>query len=102
MSADANDIWANDFWAFPELDMVGEVQSAPFLKRYAGNPVLSAKDVPYKSGLVFNCSVIKENGQYIMVFRNDYFYGEPKEEHPDDTNFGIAYSDDGIHWQRQR
>lgn len=89
----------SDFWGFTQIELVADVKSAPFLKRYEHNPVLSAKDIPYKTGLVFNCSVIKENGQYIMVFRNDYFYDEPREAHPDDTNFGIAYSDDGINWR---
>lgn len=87
------------FWGFTELKAVGDQRSAPFLKRYEDNPVLSAEDVPYKAGLVFNCSVIVEDGRYTMVFRNDYFYGEPKLAHPDDTNFGIAHSDDGIAWQ---
>jgi beta-1,4-mannooligosaccharide/beta-1,4-mannosyl-N-acetylglucosamine phosphorylase len=88
-----------DFWGFRKLNMVGNAPSAPFLKRFGGNPVLSRKDIPYSAGLVFNCSVFKERGAYTMVFRNDYFYKEFEERHPDDTNFGIAYSDDGIRWR---
>ena len=35
-------------------------------------PVLSYKDVPYKSALTFNACVVKYKGQYVMLFRNDY------------------------------
>lgn len=89
------------FYAFRKIEPVGALESAPFLKRHTNNPVLSAKDIPYNSALVFNCSVLKENGKYMMLFRNDYFYDGFKEWYPDDTNFGLAYSDDGITWDVQ-
>jgi len=69
------------------------------LKRYPGNPVLSAKDVPYPATLVFNAGVAKFNGRYVMVFRNDY--GEAAAKRLDGTNLGLAFSDDGIHWRVQ-
>ena len=37
----------------------------------AGAHILSAKDVPYPAGLVFNAGVAKFKGRYVMVFRND-------------------------------
>ncbi len=69
------------------------------LERYAGNPVLSAKDVPYKATLVFNAGVAKFQGRYVMVFRNDHgTWGQPRFE---GTNLGLAFSDDGITWHVQ-
>jgi beta-1,4-mannooligosaccharide/beta-1,4-mannosyl-N-acetylglucosamine phosphorylase len=69
------------------------------IKRYPGNPVLSAKDVPYPAMLVFNAGVCKYQGKYVMVFRNDF--GSVAEQRLDGTNLGLAFSDDGIHWQVQ-
>jgi predicted GH43/DUF377 family glycosyl hydrolase len=53
--------------------IVENVRSAPFIHRHPGNPVLTAAQLPYPSSLVFNCSVIKERGRYLMLFRNDCF-----------------------------
>jgi beta-1,4-mannooligosaccharide/beta-1,4-mannosyl-N-acetylglucosamine phosphorylase len=79
------------------LAPVGTWTSPPWLHRHPANPVLAAADVPYESELVFNCSVLREGGQYTTVFRNDF--------RPDrdtiggfDTNFGRASSPDGVHW----
>lgn len=73
-----------------------------FITRYAGNPVLSAKDIPYEASLIFNAGVTKYQGQYIMAFRNDYGTTEKDwndgQYHPLETNIGIAFSKDGIHW----
>ncbi len=71
--------------------------SHPCVSRYAGNPVLSCKDVPYASDLVFNAGVIPYQGGYAMVFRNDYGYqGRARFT---GTNIGLALSPDGIRWQ---
>ena len=35
--------------------MSGELKSLSCVKRYAGNPVLTAADVPYRSGLAHAC-----------------------------------------------
>jgi beta-1,4-mannooligosaccharide/beta-1,4-mannosyl-N-acetylglucosamine phosphorylase len=72
------------------------MNSKKIVKRYAQNPVLSAKDIPYSSALVFNAGVTKYNGKYVMVFRNDY--GSVKEQRLDGTNLGLAFSDNGINW----
>ncbi len=76
---------------------IGTLESSPVIKRYPHNPVLSAKDVPYSSALVFNAGATKYNGKYIMCFRNDY--GSLEEQRIEGTNIGVAFSDDGIHWE---
>lgn len=75
-----------------------DIRTSPVITRYEGNPVLSAKDVPYPATLVFNAGVTKWRGRYVMIFRNDYnFDAETRSRHS--TNMGLAFSDDGIRWQ---
>lgn len=59
-------------------------------------PVLTKDDIPYEASLIFNAGVVKFNGKYVMVFRNDY--GATEETFPDRfyTSVGVAYSDNGI------
>ena len=72
-------------------------KTAPCIERYP-EPVLTYKDVPYKAALTFNAGVLKkENGKYIMIFRNDY--GDYEKQTLEGTNMGVAYSDDGIHFE---
>ena len=77
-------------------------RTSPVITRYP-EPVLTSKDVPYDSNLTFNAGVVKENGRYIMLFRTDY--GGTREQFEKErrnvagTNSGLAFSDDGIHWQ---
>lgn len=59
-------------------------------------PVLTKTDIPYKSSLVFNASVEKYNGKYVMLFRNDY--GKFENNRFEGTNIGFATSDNGIDW----
>lgn len=73
------------------------LKSSPVIKRYENNPILSYKDVPYKAALIFNAGVTKYQGKYVMVFRNDY--GSLEEQRLEGTNLGLAFSDDGIHWE---
>lgn len=68
------------------------------MEKYIGNPILSAKDIPYPATLIFNAGVCKYKGKYMMLFRNDYGYGENGLGKFTGTNIGIAESDDGIHW----
>ena len=68
------------------------------MKRHPANPVLTAADLPYPATLVFNAGVTKYQGRYVMAFRNDYG-GKPGTDHFAGTNIGIAFSDDGIHWE---
>lgn len=77
------------------INCIGELKSSPIIKRYEQNPVLSAKDIPYDANLIFNAGVVKYQGKYVMIFRNDYGYENGWFK---GTNLGIAFSNDGIHW----
>ncbi|MBN1878354.1 MAG: glycoside hydrolase family 130 protein [Anaerolineae bacterium] len=80
--------------------IIGPLTSSPVIHRYASNPILTAADLPYPSTLVFNAGVTKYQGKYVIVFRNDY--GDYANNHYfDGTNLGLAFSNDGIHWDVQ-
>lgn len=66
------------------------------MTRYEKNPILTASQVPYPADLVFNAGVTKYNGNYIMIFRNDYGYDGSRFA---GTNLGIAFSDNGVQWE---
>lgn len=84
------------------MTLIGSLTSSPVVTRYAGNPVLTANDVPYKPALVFNAGVTKYEGQYVMMFRNDYGDVENETLLPHNTtNMGLAFSKDGMHWDVQ-
>ena len=78
--------------------------TASCITRYP-EPILSYKDVPYQSALTFNAGVMKKDGKYIMIFRNDVGDFEAQRLFPNKsgsiTNLGLAFSDDGIHWDVQ-
>jgi beta-1,4-mannooligosaccharide/beta-1,4-mannosyl-N-acetylglucosamine phosphorylase len=74
-----------------------EINPLP-IHRYTGNPILSADRIPYPSTLVFNAGVAKFQGRYVMVFRNDYG-GTPGQDGFKGTNLGVAYSNDGVHFE---
>lgn len=76
--------------------IIKTLKSSSVIKRHQGNPILSAKDVPYDSNLIFNAGVTKYQGKYVMIFRNDYGYSGGNSFVG--TNLGIAFSDDGISW----
>jgi beta-1,4-mannooligosaccharide/beta-1,4-mannosyl-N-acetylglucosamine phosphorylase len=84
---------------FFEEPVVGELTSSPVIKRYSGNPVLKAADVPYPSDLVSNAGVVKYQGKYVMLFRNDIRVDEFTVS--EGVYFGLATSDDGLHWDIQ-
>ncbi len=79
---------------------IGPLTSSPVVHRYPDNPILTDADVPYPSALVFNAGVTRYQGKYVIIFRNDY--GDfPNNGHFHGTNLGLAFSDDGIHWDVQ-
>ena len=78
--------------------MIEMFKSSEIIKKYY-EPVLTRNDVPYNSCLVFNAGVIKHNGKYVMMFRNDY--GNFDARKLEGTNIGIALSDDGVKWKVQ-
>lgn len=76
-----------------------ELYSAPCIKKIE-KPILTKDDIPYDASLIFNAGVAKYNGQYVMVFRNDY--GVTEETYPTTrfrTSVGFATSEDGINWK---
>lgn len=74
-----------------------QLVSSPLIKRYERNPVLSKDDVPYNAELIFNAGVVKYEGKYVMIFRNDF--GHTSGAHFSGCNLGLAYSNDGVTWK---
>jgi beta-1,4-mannooligosaccharide/beta-1,4-mannosyl-N-acetylglucosamine phosphorylase len=76
------------------------LQSSKVITRYnGGEPILSKKDIPYEADCIFNAGVTKYRGKYVMAFRNDYrFDGVGSFEK---CIIGLAFSEDGIHWEVQ-
>lgn len=73
-------------------------KTAPVIKRYAENPILSAKNVPGGSGLVFNAGVAKYQGRYVMLYRHDLGDLEARKL-INKIQLGLAFSYDGIKWE---
>lgn len=71
--------------------------TAPCITRWP-DPILTHNDVPYRSALTFNAGVLKKDGRYIMIFRNDVGDFDAKKL-DGRTNLGLAFSDDGIHFK---
>lgn len=69
--------------------------SAPCIHKL-DKPVLTKDDIPYNAALIFNAGVAKIDGEYFMLFRNDY--GDYDRQILRGTNMGLARSKDGIHW----
>ena len=76
------------------------LKSSLLIHRHPGNPILAAKDVPYQASLIFNAGVVKFQGRYVMVFRNDYGW-HSDGKYFDGTNLGLAFSRDGVKWDVQ-
>ena len=79
--------------------LIGELNSSPKIHRHPNNPILKASDVPYRSDLVLNAGIVRFQGKYVMVFRNDLHVDEFTVS--EGINLGLAYSDDGINWEIQ-
>jgi len=73
--------------------------SSPAITRHPANPVLKARDVPYRSDLVMNAGVCKFRDRYVMVFRNDIRENENTVR--EGVSLGLAFSDDGVKWDVQ-
>lgn len=80
-----------------EKEIYESYTTSPLVRKVG--PVLTRHDVPYSSALVFNAGVTKFNGKYVMLFRNDY--GDYDARKLSGTNIGLAFSDDGVHWDVQ-
>lgn len=76
-----------------------ELYSSSCIKKLE-RPILTKDDIPYDATLIFNAGVAKYNGQYVMVFRNDYGFDEDNFAHDlVRTSLGVAVSDDGVNWR---
>ncbi len=81
-----------------EKGIVGTLKSSPAVKRFAGNPLLTAEQVPFPCNLAFNAGTAKFNGRYYMAFRYDKYLNNDRECGLEISGTGLAESDDGIHW----
>lgn len=81
--------------------MTGEHHTAEIVHRYKGNPLLTAKDVPYYADLVYNAGVTFFNGRYCIAPRVDCADKSDeveKESNFESINTGLGWSDDGINF----
>jgi predicted GH43/DUF377 family glycosyl hydrolase len=60
------------------------------VRRYAGNPILTADDVPYSSHSIFNAAATVYRGRTVLLFRNENEAGL--------SSMGLAWSEDGLHF----
>ena len=81
--------------------MYPELVSSGVISRFEeGRPILGRSDMPYEAECIFNAGVTKFRGRYVMAFRNDYrFDGVGAFEK---CLIGVAFSDDGIHWEVEK
>ena len=56
---------------FAKKDFPGKLHSSNIIRRYEGNPLLTAADVPYQADFVFNAGVAKFRGRYYIAPRVD-------------------------------
>ena len=84
---------------FEKKPPVGPLTSSPVVRRYIGNPLLTASDVPFPCHLAFNAGVAKFNGRYYMAFRYDTFRDNDRNKGLIVSGSGLAESDDGLHWK---
>jgi len=81
------------------------LKSVQALKRHPRNPLLHSGAMPFESSLVFNAGVVKFNGKYVMVFRNDYgvtekdFLAGKADGGSFKVRLGLATSSDGVSWE---
>lgn len=78
---------------------IGKLNSSPIIRRYEGNPLLTAADVPFPCHLAFNAGVAKFQGHYYMAFRYDTFQQSDRTKGLLISGSGLAESDDGLHWK---
>ena len=88
------------FNPFKNLPPSQEVHSSPAIRRYEGNPILTAKDVPYDADYVFNAGVAFYHGEYFIAPRVDCLN---RDFQPGDARMrsictGFGRSQDGVHF----
>jgi beta-1,4-mannooligosaccharide/beta-1,4-mannosyl-N-acetylglucosamine phosphorylase len=81
------------------LKRVGKFSTTGFVRRHPANPRPDPHhDMPYPSHLVFNASVLEHQGRFVMLFPNEV-YDEWGVTTGGRHHLGLAYSDDGLHWE---
>ncbi len=60
------------------------------VKRWEGNPILSAEDIPFPCNTVFNAGAVKVGDEYILLLRVEDLRGH--------SVLALACSDDGYHF----
>lgn len=90
------------FEPFYGKGIIGPLHSSPAVKRYAGNPILTAEQVPFPCDLAFNAGTARFNGRYYMAFRYDAFMDGDRTKGLEISGSGLAESVDGIHWTAHR
>jgi predicted GH43/DUF377 family glycosyl hydrolase len=64
--------------------------NADIVRRYAHNPILTKRQIPYAVETVHNAAVVKHDGEYIMLFRSHLRTGR--------SIIGLARSPDGFNF----
>ncbi len=62
-----------------------------YMSRYEGNPILTAGDIPFTCNTVFNGSVVKIDGEYIILLRVEGQHGH--------SLFALGRSEDGYQFE---
>ncbi len=60
------------------------------VRRWEGNPAISAEDIPFPCNTVFNAAAVKIDGKYILLLRVEDLRGH--------SVLALAESDDGLHF----
>ncbi|MBE6381244.1 MAG: glycosidase [Lentisphaerae bacterium] len=81
------------FNPFRDKKKPGELHSNPIMRRYEGNPLLTAQDMPYRATYVFNAGVIRYRDQYVIAPRINIYEADWKSG---DLFTGLGFSKDGI------
>ncbi|HHH76685.1 MAG TPA: glycosidase [Phycisphaerae bacterium] len=65
-------------------------KSLDVVKRYEGNPILSAEDIPFPCNTVFNAGAVKFDGEYLLLLRVEDLRGH--------SVLALACSEDGYNF----
>jgi len=75
-----------------------DLKESAHIVRHPNNPILTKNDIPYPAHLIFNAGAVLYKGNYLMAFRDDYYYGNPSIT-AFHTDIGFAISSDGVHFK---
>jgi predicted GH43/DUF377 family glycosyl hydrolase len=87
-------IWAGNAWAQPDFP---DWAIGPFT-RYQDNPVLVPEGNGWESANAYNPAVIRRGGEFCMLYRGEN--KDPRLFKNLRSQIGLAWSDDGIHWEK--